>query len=87
MESLINQPPPDSRELGYYFALGAIGTEMVAPIGLGLLLDYFFNSLPWATVVCAVLGFTGGMVHLVLLVQKHDAEEERRRKPPGGSPQ
>jgi F0F1-type ATP synthase assembly protein I len=68
--------------MGYYFALAQIGLEMVAPIGIGLAIDYYFNCLPWATVVCAILGFVGGMVHLVVMVQKHDAEE---RRPPGGA--
>lgn len=77
----MTQPPPNPREMGYYFALAQIGLEMVAPIGLGLALDYIFNWGPWATVICTVLGFVGGMVHLVVMVQRHDAEE---RRPPGG---
>jgi F0F1-type ATP synthase assembly protein I len=80
----VTEPPPNSKEMGYYFALAQVGVEMVAPIGLGLALDYYFGWLPWATVVCAVLGFVGGMAHLVLMVTKHDAEE--RQKPPGGAP-
>jgi F0F1-type ATP synthase assembly protein I len=77
----VTQRPQNSRELGYYFALAQIGLEMVAPIGIGLLLDYWFGWLPWATAACAVLGFVGGMAHLVLMVHQHDAEE--RRRPPG----
>jgi F0F1-type ATP synthase assembly protein I len=69
--------------MGYYFALAQIGLEMVAPMGVGLGLDYYFNWTPWATVVGCLLGFVGGMVHLVLLVQQHDSEE-RRGRPPGG---
>jgi len=79
----VTQPPPDSREMGYYFALAQIGLEMVAPMGLGIGLDYWFGWTPWATVIGLVLGFVGGLVHLVLLVQRHDAEE---RRPPGGAP-
>jgi ATP synthase protein I len=74
----------DPRELRRYMTLAQVGWEMVAPIGVGLLLDYFFNSLPWATVVCSVLGFVGGMVHLVMLAQKSNADEERR-PPEGGA--
>jgi F0F1-type ATP synthase assembly protein I len=80
----MSQRPPDSRELGYSFALAQIGFEMVGPIGIGLLVDWFLGSLPWATAICAVLGFVGGMTHLILMVSKHDAEE--RRPPPGGGP-
>jgi F0F1-type ATP synthase assembly protein I len=71
----------DPREMRRYMALAQVGWEMVAPIGIGLLIDYFFGWLPWATVVCSVLGFVGGMVHLVLLAQKSNADE---RKPPEG---
>ncbi len=78
------QPPPNSRELGYYFALAQIGLEMVAPMGIGVVLDYYCGWTPWAAVIGCVLGFAGGMVHLVLMVQKHDAEE--RKPPPGGAP-
>ncbi len=73
--------PPSSRETSFYYALAQIGLEMVAPIGIGVAIDYLFNTLPWVTAACAVLGFVGGMAHLILLVQQHDAEE---RRPPGG---
>jgi F0F1-type ATP synthase assembly protein I len=82
-EALVTQRPPDSREMGYYFALAQIGLEMVAPMLVGLGLDYFFGWTPWATVIGLGLGFLGGMVHLVMMVQRHDAEE--RRQPPGGA--
>ncbi len=78
------QRPPNSRELGYYFALAQVGFEMIAPMLFGVLLDYWFSWTPWATVTGLVLGFVGGMIHLVVMVQKHDAEE--RQKPPGRAP-
>ena len=78
------QPPPNSREMGYYLALAQIGTEMVAPMLLGVWLDYWRGWTPWATIIGLVVGFGGGLAHLVLMVQKHDAEE--RHKPPGGAP-
>ena len=49
----MTQPPPDSREMGYYFALAQIGLEMVAPMGLGIGLDYWFG---WAVVIFAAIG-------------------------------
>jgi hypothetical protein len=78
----MTQPPPNPRETRYYFALAQIGLEMVAPIGIGLFIDYLFGWLPWATATCAVVGFVGAMVHLIVMVQQHDAEE---RRPPGGA--
>jgi F0F1-type ATP synthase assembly protein I len=76
---------PDRKEMSRLYAIAQIGMEMVAPIGVGLAIDYYFDWLPWATAVCAVMGFIGGMVHLVMLVQQYDAEE--RRPPPGDAPQ
>ena len=42
---------------------------MVAPIGLGLLLDHYLNWMPWATIIGAVIGLVGGVFHLVKLTQ------------------
>jgi F0F1-type ATP synthase assembly protein I len=67
----------DPRDMRRYMTLSQVGLEMVAPIGIGLALDYFLNSMPWATVSCTVLGFVGGMVHLVAL--------SRERPPSGGA--
>jgi F0F1-type ATP synthase assembly protein I len=83
-EGFVTQPPPDSKETGYYFALAQIGLEMVAPMLVGLLIDYYFSTMPWATVILLIVGFVGGMLHLVLMVKQHDAE--KRRQPPGGAP-
>lgn len=70
----------DTKELGFYIALSQVGLEMVAPIGLGLLLDFSFGWLPWATVIGAVFGFVGGMYHLIAMVQQHDAEAKSKKK-------
>ncbi len=51
-------------------------------VGLGL--DYYFGWMPWATVIGLALGGVGGMLHLILMVQQHEAE--KRRRPPGGTP-
>jgi F0F1-type ATP synthase assembly protein I len=45
-------------------ALTGVGTEMVAPIAIGYLLDYWMGTLPWCMVVGAVLGFIIGIYHL-----------------------
>ena len=63
------EDPPDSRELGYYFALAQVGVEMVAPLGIGLGLDFYFGWLPWATVTGAVLGFVGAGYAIVRRVK------------------
>ena len=74
--------PPSSRELGYYFALMAIGSEMVFPMIVGIFLDYWLDWTPWATVIGLAVGAVGAMTHLVLMTRQHDAEE---RRPPGGA--
>jgi F0F1-type ATP synthase assembly protein I len=68
--------PQDLRRL----ALPAqVGMEMVAPIVLGLVIDYQFGWLPWCTVVGAVLGFVAGVGHLILIAT-------RMNDPPGAEP-
>jgi F0F1-type ATP synthase assembly protein I len=68
--------PTGSRELGRYFALSQIGMEMVAPIGLGLALDYWLGWSPWGAVIGAVLGFVGGLAHLIILVNRPKEKED-----------
>ena len=68
--------PPSPEELGRYFALSQIGLEMVAPIGLGLALDYWLGSSPWGAVIGAILGFVGGIIHLIVLVNQRKEKEE-----------
>ena len=48
-------------------ALGTVGTEMVAPIMLGWLLDHWLGTIPLCIVIGAVLGLVGGVYHLTVL--------------------
>jgi hypothetical protein len=68
--------PPDSRQLGRYFALAQVGLEMAAPIGLGWLIDGWLGWFPWATVSGAVLGLVGGMYHLIVMLNQPDPPEQ-----------
>jgi len=68
--------PTDPKELGRYFALSQVGMEMVAPIGLGLALDYWLGSSPWCAVVGAVLGFVGGLAHLIVMVNRPKEKQD-----------
>ena len=72
--------PPDSKELGYYVALGQVGVEMVVPIVLGLALDRYLGWTPWGAVGGAVFGLVLGLVHLVTLVNRHDRERTSKRR-------
>lgn len=67
------EPKPDSR-VGKWWALSQVGLEMVLPIFLGVWLDNRFGWSPWATTAGALLGFGGGITHLVLLSRAIDGE-------------
>jgi hypothetical protein len=71
---------PDRRELGFYFALSQVGLEMVAPMCLGLWLDYKFDWMPWATVIGAVLGAVGGFTHMLVLLKQHEQQNSSRQR-------
>ena len=46
----------------------ALGGEMASPAVLGLLADFYFQTLPAWTIVGAVLGFISVGVHLVKML-------------------
>ena len=73
----------DPKEMGRYVALGQVGLEMVIPIGLGLALDYYLGWTPWAAVAGAVLGFVGGIAHLIYLVSKMQDGDGSPKAGPG----
>ena len=62
--------PTHQREMGQYFALAQTGLEMVAPVGVGLLLDNYFGWSPWATAAGAVLGLVGGLTHMLIMLRR-----------------
>jgi F0F1-type ATP synthase assembly protein I len=57
----------EQKDLGRYLAIGQVGFEMAGPIALGWLLDSYFRWSPWGVVAGAVIGFVGGMAHLIQL--------------------
>jgi F0F1-type ATP synthase assembly protein I len=69
----------DPAELGYYFALAQVGMEMVAPIVLGVALDNYLGWRPWGVIGGAIVGFVGGLVHLIVMVNRHDAQDSKPR--------
>ena len=71
----------DRKDLSKALALSQIGMEMVVPIILGLVVDYYFGWLPWATVVGAVLGLIGGLAHLVQLTKKDVPKKNKTEGP------
>jgi F0F1-type ATP synthase assembly protein I len=72
--------PMDPKEVGRLYALAQVGMEMVVPIVIGLGLDRWLGWTPWGVVAGAVLGFAGGMIHMVaLLNQGNDSSSKQRR--------
>jgi F0F1-type ATP synthase assembly protein I len=71
---------PNPREMGLYFALGQVGLEMVAPIGLGVLLDRWLHTAPTFIVIGVLLGFVGGLAHLMALLKRLDRSNSRNNK-------
>jgi F0F1-type ATP synthase assembly protein I len=69
--------PGDQKDLGHYLAIGQVGMEMAAPIALGWLVDSYFGASHWGVIAGAVIGFVGGLVHLVRMTSP-------KRPPPGG---
>jgi F0F1-type ATP synthase assembly protein I len=74
---------PNPKEMGYYFSLAQIGMEMVVPIGIGVALDRYLGCSPWGAILGTLLGFAGGLTHLIVLVNQHDKARQKKR-PPGG---
>ena len=73
---------PKPRELSFYYSLAQIGFEMVVPIALGVFLDDWLGLTPWITSVMAVVGFAGGLLHMVLMLNQRDREDSRTKGPP-----
>jgi len=72
-------PEPDRRELGYYVTLAQAGIEMVVPLGIGVWLDQLLGWTPWATVIGTILGFVGGITHLVILGQRGQSQQPKKK--------
>jgi len=68
---------------GRYYALAQCGIEMVAPMIGGVYLDKWFNTNPIFTISTVVLGFVGGITHMIIIsnqIEKAEKEEKERKK-------
>jgi ATP synthase protein I len=66
---------PNGKDVGRYVAVGQVGLEMVVPIGIGLAVDYYTGWTPWGVIVGTILGFAGGLIHLIHLANKLNAKD------------
>jgi F0F1-type ATP synthase assembly protein I len=76
----MSEERPDPKEMGYYFTLATVGLEMVAPIGVGMVLDYYLNWRPWGAVGGVVLGLVGGLYHLIVLANRQNGTAPSRSR-------
>ena len=67
---------PAGKDLGRYATLGQVGFEMVVPIAVGLVVDNYLGWQPWGVTAGTILGFSGGLLHLVLVVNKLNKTEQ-----------
>ena len=64
---------------GLYYALATCGMEMVAPMILGIILDNWLGTTPIFAAITVVVGFVGGITHMVLISNKiNDADRAER---------
>jgi F0F1-type ATP synthase assembly protein I len=68
----------DSGQLGYYLSLAQVGVEFAGPLVVGVLLDLYLGWSPWGVVIGGLLGFVGGMYHLVSLAGKQPPGKSKR---------
>jgi len=58
---------PIDRTLARLMEIGAVGTEMVAPIAIGWVIDYYTGWMPLFMIVGAILGLVFGVRRLIAL--------------------
>jgi F0F1-type ATP synthase assembly protein I len=57
---------------------------MVGPLIAGLVIDHYANTSPWFTVSGVILGFVGGISHIVLLTNRQETARRKKNKPGNG---
>jgi F0F1-type ATP synthase assembly protein I len=79
-----DEKPSDAKELGRNFALAQVGMEMVVPLIVGLVLDHYAGTGPWLTISGIILGFVGGVFHIVMLTKQQETGRPKNNKPGSG---
>lgn len=58
----------DFRLMAKVAQISQIGIEMAVPVGIGIGVDFWLKSMPWFTIIGAILGPTLGFLHLLALI-------------------
>ena len=69
----MNRPEPRSiLSIGIELAskVTTVGLEFALPALLGVAIDRWWTTTPWATVIGAVLGFAVGMMHILRIARE-----------------
>lgn len=74
----------DPRDLKRYALLAQAGMEMVIPLVVGVFADRYLGTTPWLTLIGVVVGFVGGLAHMIVIVNK--LNKESSSEPPRESP-
>ena len=59
----------DFRLMAKVAQISQIGMEMAVPVGIGIGLDFWLKTMPWFTIIGAILGPTLGFIHLLALIR------------------
>jgi F0F1-type ATP synthase assembly protein I len=70
----------DFRLMAKVAQISQIGMEMAVPVGVGVGVDFWLNTLPWFTIVGAILGPTLGFIHLLALIRP-SSQDKNESKP------
>ena len=65
-------PRPDDKDyrlMAKVAQISQIGLEMAVPVGVGIGVDFWLNTLPWFTIIGAILGPTLGFIHLLAVIR------------------
>ena len=71
---------------GRYYALAQCGMEMVIPTIAGIFVDKWLGTTPVFIAIFTVLGFVGGITHIIVLskqiekAEKAEKEQKKREK-------
>lgn len=70
----------DFRLMAKVAQISQIGMEMAVPVGLGVGVDFWLKTMPWFTIIGAILGPTLGFIHLLALIRP-PSDKESESKP------